>query len=331
MAVLISHPLKAVSSSLKRVQLLTCILLIAIVHASAQQKVRTHSEVLGTDPPFSFPEKVVVGPDQSIYFLDTTLSGIFVQEFKNGRIKSLCEALRSPSDISISTKGKIWVLSNKGSKISRLTPQCSVETEIRPGQLSLRIGTNAFGEVIVLNETGPSLFTLFSSQGKLLRSFGERIKYQDEVATNELSDGHIVPDNAGGFYFSFNYPPLIRHYGRTGQLLAEFRPESDIPIAPPNITVRTSGNSVSINSRYQILVLDMAADGHGRLYLLISGKNKVPALNEGTSQLVVTTDRGRTLKTVTLAHSFHRVLVGNGNLYLLRNRSPFRLDKYLLF
>ncbi|HJP95361.1 MAG TPA: hypothetical protein VJ875_25665 [Pyrinomonadaceae bacterium] len=209
--------------------------------------------------------------------------------------------------------------------------ECSVEAEIKPPNSLLRIGANSFGEVIALNETGPSLFGLFSAQGKLLRSFGERIKYQDEVATNELSDGHIVPDNDGGFYFSFNYPPLIRHYGRNGKVLSEFKPESDIPISPPNFSVRTSGNSVSIKSRYQILILDMAADRQDRLYLLISGKNKVPALTEGTPKLVITTNKGRVLKAVTLAHNFHRVLVANGNLYLFRNRPPFRLDRYSVF
>jgi len=331
MVVLISNPLKLIRVRLKRVSFLVCLLLIAVNHLSAQQKVQADAEVLGTDPPFSFPEKVVVGPNHSVYFLDTTLSGIFVQDLRNGMIRRLCEALRSASDIASDAKGQIWVLSNNGSKISRLTPQCSVQTEIRPAQLALRIATNAFGEVIALSETGSSLFTVFSSQGKQLRSFGERIKYQDEVATNELSDGHIVPDNTGGFYFSFNYPPLVRHYGRTGQLLDEFKPESDIRIEPPNITVRTLGNAVSVNSRYQILVLDLAADAHGRLYFLISGKNKVPALNNGTPKLVVTTNKGRTLKTLTLAHDFHRIVVGNGNLYLFRNRPPFRLDRYVVF
>jgi len=333
MAFLVINLLNSIILRWKLTQLFACVCLLATAHIQAQEPVRAHSEVLGTNAPFSFPEKVAVGRNNDIYFLDTTLSSIFVQDFKNGNVQTLCgaQAIRSPSDMSVDSRDQLWVLNHNGSKISKLTRQCAVSAGITLPNLSLRIGTNTFGEVIVLYETGPSLFALFSPQGKLLRSFGERIKYQEEVATNELSDGHIAPDNEGGFFFSFNYPPLIRHYSRTGRLLNEFKPESDIQIAPPDITVRSVGNAVSINSKYQILVLDMAADSRGRLYLLISGKNKVPALNEGTRKLVVATSKGQVLRTLTLAHSFHRVVAGNGNLYLLRNRPPLRLDRYEVF
>lgn len=314
------------------VQFFASVLLLAAGQVAAQQ-LRAHSEVLGSSAPLSFPEKIVVGPDRSIYFLDTTLSRIFVQDFKTGNRKPLCEseALHFPSDITIDARGQIWVLTNNGSKILKLTGQCAIRAEIKPPHATLRIGTNAFGEVIALHETGPALFSLFSKQGKLLRSFGERIIYEEEVATNELSDGHIVADNSGGFFFSFNYPPLIRHYGRTGRLLNEFKPASDVPIAPPNITVRTAANSVSVNSRYQILVLDMAADTNGRLYLLMSGKNKIPALTQGTPKLVVLNSKGQVLKTLTLEHSFHRVVTSDDDLFLLRNRPPLRLDRYVVF
>jgi hypothetical protein len=318
---------------LKCAHFLTCIYVLAMGQVWAQNTLRAHSEVLGADDaPFSFPEKAIVGPDRNIYFLDTSLSSIFVQDFKTKNIKRLCgpESLRSPSDMSIDTRGQLWVLHNGGAKIARLNAQCAVQTEISAPKLSLKIATNTFGELIILNETGPFLFGLFNEQGKLLRSFGERINYNDEVTTNELSDGRIVPDNNGGFFFSFNYPPLIRHYSRSGRLLGEFKPESDIAIGPPNIMVRKLGNAVSISSKYQILVLDLAVDSQGRLYVLLSGKNKVPALNEGTARLVVSTSEGRILKTVTLDRSFHRVLINKGNVYLLRNRPPFRLDKYVV-
>jgi hypothetical protein len=313
-----------------------CVLVLAFIpltQLSAQETLRAHSEVLGSNAPFSFPEKVVVGPDKNIYFLDTTLSGIFVQDFKTAAVKRLCgaESLRSPSDLSVDVNGYLWVLNQNGSKISRLDRKCATTGEASLTNPSLRIANNSFGEVIVLNETGPALFALFSPQGKLLRSFGDRIKYAEEIATNELSDGHIVPDRNGGFFFSFNYPPLIRHYSRTGRLLNEFKPESDISIDPPNFTVRSVANSVSVSSKYQILVLDMATDDQSRLYLLISGKNKIPALTQGTSRLVVSNSKGRVLKSVTLANNYHRVLAGNGNLYLLRNRPPLRLDRYEVF
>lgn len=333
MAVLIHHPRQSISTQPIYVLALICLFFIPLTRTSAQETLKANSEILGANAPFSFPEKVVVGPDKNIYFLDTTLSGIFVQDYKTTTVKRLCgaESLRSPSDLSVDVNGQLWILNQNGSKITRLDRKCTATNEISLTNLSLRIANNSFGELIVLNETGPSLFALFSPQGKLLRSFGDRIKYAEEVQTNELSDGHIVPDKNGGFFFSFNYPPLIRHYNRTGRLLDEFKPESDISIGPPNFTVRSIANSVSVSSKYQILVLDFATDDQNRLYLLISGKNKIPALSQGTPKLVISSSKGQVLKSVTLANNYHRVLAGNGNLYLLRNRPPLRLDRYEVF
>src|SRR4030095_5102058 len=130
------------------------------------------------------------------------------------------------------------------------------------------------------------------------------------------------------FFFSFNYPPLIRHYGRQGKLISEFKPESDVAIAPPNVSVRKKGNATVVSSRYQILVLDMAVDARGRLYLLLSGKNKVPALSEGTQKLAILGGTGRVLRRAMLEYNFHRIAASGGNLYLLRNRRPLRLDAY---
>jgi hypothetical protein len=324
---------KSSGKRVKSVALGVCFLMMTSVAAPAQQELRAHADILNGDTPFSFPEQVVVGPDRNLYFLDRTLSSIFMLDFQTKKTKRLCgpDALRSPIDISVGTRGQLWVLGHRASKVTKLSPQCTAQAEINLPRLALQIATNSYGELLVLNGTGPSLFDLYSTDGKPLRSFGERIKYQDEVTTNELNDGHIVPDTAGGFFFSFNYPPLIRHYGRTGRLVSELKPESDIAIAPPTIAVNNSGNSVSVVSKYQILVLDIAAYDRNRLYLLMSGKNKIPALHQGTPKLTVLSKTGQTLKNITLDHSFHRLVVRNGRLYLLRNRPPLRLNEYVVF
>lgn len=309
------------------------VVLFAAFQSTAQNPLHAHAEVIDARAPFSYPSRVVVGPDRNLYFLDRVLSSIFIHEFKTGAVRRLCapESLTSPSDIAVGANGHLWLLSQRNSKVMKLSPQCAVESEFKVSLLARKIATNAFGEIIVLNATGQSLFDLFSADGKLLRSFGARMNYGEEVATYELSDGNIAPDSAGGFFFSFNYPPLVRHYGRTGRLLSEFKPESDVPIAPPNIVVKGSGGSVSLTSTYQILVLDIAADKQDRLYLLISGKNKAPAIQQGTTKLRVLTKTGRTLKNITLDHSFHRLAAGHRSLYLLRNREPLRLDEYVVF
>ena len=316
---------------------IACCLLLAFFaesQATAQDALRAHAELLNGSAPFTYPARVIVGPDRNLYFLDPVLSSIFVHDLKTGKIKRLCgpDSLGTPvTDIALGTKGKIWVLSQRESKVRRLSPQCVVERHFKVSLIAQQIATNAFGELIVLNTTGRWLFDLFSTDGKLLRSFGERIDYGEEVTTQELNDGNIAADTAGGFFFSFNYPPLVRHYSRNGRLLAEFKPESDVPIAPPDIKVGGSGGSVSVTAKYQILVLDITADTQDRLYLLISGKNKAPALQQGTAKLRILTKTGRTLKNVTLEHSFHRLTAGDKSLYLLRNRGPFRVDEYVVF
>jgi hypothetical protein len=310
------------------------VVLFSAFQSTAQDALRPHAEVLGASAPFTYPAGVVVGPDLNLYFVDPVLSSVFIHDFETGRTRRLCgpDSLGTPvSDIAIGTKGRIWVLSQRDSKVRRLGPQCVVEREFKVSLIAGQIATNKFGELIVLNTTGRWLFDLFNANGKLLRSFGERIDYGEEVKTAELNDGKIAPDSTGGFFFSFNYPPLVRHYSRSGQLLAEFEPESDVPIAPPDVRVSGNGGGFSVTARYQILVLDMAADKQDRLYLLISGKNKAPALHQGTAKLRILTKTGRTLKNVTLDHNFHRLTAGNKSLYLLRNRAPFRVDEYVVF
>jgi hypothetical protein len=75
----------------------------------------------------------------------------------------------------------------------------------------------------------------------------------------------------------------------------------------------------------------MAADTGGRLYVLLSGKNKIPALTEGTQKLMVLANNGRVLRRALLENNFHRLAISNDRLYLLRNRMPLRLDEYLKF
>jgi streptogramin lyase len=138
MAFLILNLLNSITLCSKLTQLFACVCLLATTHIQAQEPVRAHSEMLGTNAPFSFPEKVIVGRNNDIYFLDTTLSSIFVQDFKNGNIQPLCgaQAIRSPSDMSVDSRDQLWVLSHNGSRISRLNRKFAVSAEITLPNLS---------------------------------------------------------------------------------------------------------------------------------------------------------------------------------------------------
>ena len=306
------------------------LLAISLIVSTISGQCFSQTNLLNADAPISFPETFVVGPQGDVYVLDTNLSTLFALESQSGKLKRLCgaEKLKAPTDVAVDRQGNLWVLSAVRSRIFRMNPSCDVQTEIVSKQLPLRIAANSFGEVVVLNANGNNLFEVFGADGKWLRGFGKRLDYKDEVTSSELSDGRIAPDRSGGFFFSFNYPPLIRHYGRQGNLISEFKPASDVEIAPPNVSVSKRGKFTTVNSSYQILVLDMAVDTQNRLYLLMSGKSKVSALSEGTRKLTVVAGSGRVLKTAQLEYNFHRLASGNRRLYLLRNRKPLRLDAY---
>jgi hypothetical protein len=302
----------------------------AFAQGTFEKQLQSRAQLFGSEVPVSFPERLVITRSGRAYLLDTDLSTLFIRDNKDGRLQRMCgsESMSSPSDFSVDNNGNVWVLSALHSRIVKLSPKCQQQAQIDSRRMPLRIALTSVGELIVLNGTGEHLFEIYQSDGKLLRGFGKRLDYNDETTNSELSDGRIAPDSSGGFFFSFNYPPLIRHYGRSGNLITEFKPESDITIDPPDISVRKQGNSTVVRSRYQILVLDMAVDMRGRIYLLVSGKNKVPALTEGTQKLMVVSENGRVLRKALLGNSFHRLAISNGRLYLLRNRMPFRLDEY---
>lgn len=307
------------------------LLIPTALHLRAQEtRLSPIVEVLGADAPYSFPEKIVVGPRGNPYVLDTRLSNVFLLDMQANRVLPVCRpgSLGLLSDMSVDSQGNIWVLDARSPTVTSLDRQCTPRRQFTARGIPLRIAANSFGEVLVLTGEGESLFDLYSADGRLLRSFGRRFDYGNPTANAELSDGHIIPDKLGGFYFSFNYPPLVQHYRRTGELVSEFKPEPGVAIEAPNVTARKQGRVVAVDAKYQIAVLDMAVDGRGRLYLLMSGQNKFQALTQGTTNMVVTTDTGRTLKRTSLESNFQRIAAGRGNLFLLRNRESLKLDAY---
>jgi hypothetical protein len=313
--------------------LAVCLFTTCYVFGQSQGGDGLHSRatVLGNDAPYSYPHKIVVGPGGDLYIPDTELFNIFHIEKKSGRVSRLCKpgALGALSDMAVDARGNIWQLDAYKLRVVKLNRRCEAQTNFAVGRTPMRVQVNSFGEVIVLTGEGEMLFDVYSADGKLLRSFGKRISYGDRLTDNELSDGHMVADASGGFYFSFNYPPLIQHYARSGRLLGEFKPETNFNLSPPSVTSQKQGSQLIVSSKYQIAVLDMAVDKQGRLYLLMSGQNKFQALTQGSRKLLVVSNKGKTLRKFDLQEdAFHRLAAGSDDLYLLRNRRALRLEMY---
>jgi sugar lactone lactonase YvrE len=288
--------------------------------------------VISTGIPYSFAEKFVISVSGDIYILDTELANVFVINEKTKIITQLCTP-KLPvlaSDMSVDVKGDLWILDSSQSKVSHIDKECEIKSTFAARRNPLKLQVNNFNEVVVLTSVGETLFDLYSMDGKRLNSYGRRIKYGDLSAESVLNDGLLISDELGGFYFSFNYPPLIHHYTRDGTLVNGFSPQTDITIDPPIISSRRIGNVLEVSQQYQMLVIGMSVDEHGHIYLLISGKNKTQALTQGSQRLVAVTSTGEILKEFSLDTGFHCLAVWGDTLYLLRNRSPQRLEKYLL-
>jgi hypothetical protein len=293
----------------------------------------SRGSILNGNGPFSFPEKIVSGPAKTLYLLDKELSNVFLVNSATGAVTALCSP-RLPSrtsDVSVDNSGNVWILDQQARQVTSFDKQCRSRASFKLRNYANGVQLNAFGEVVVLTSGAQTLFDIYSPTGKLLRSFGKGFDYQDQFANAELNAGHLLPDPAGGFYFSFNYPPLVRHYARDGRLLAEFKPELNVPIERPQVSANMQGSSLTIRSRYQIGVLDVALDSRGRLVLLVSGEDKYQALRNGSRNLLVTNERGQILAKFALdSGPFNRLAAANGLLYLLRNRAPLHLDKFAL-
>jgi len=314
---------------------------VAIVHAAAVVtsgqpevgKIRS-TETIVTKGPYSFPEKLALDRFGNLYLLDSQLSNIYVvhRQRTGQQVKALCSP-RTPvtaADLSVDRSGRIWILDSRGSQLVKLDRNCTVEKSLTPQRTALAVEVNSAGELIVLTSTGSELFDLYDQNGNLLRSFGRRISYGDPISDGELNNGHVVADRSGGFYFSFNYPPLVQHYRRDGKLIGEFKPPSDVHIGPASVSSQKQGNFLAVRTNYQILVLDMTLDVRGRLIFLISGKTKYQAIAQGSQTLLVVNSAGTVLRKLTIEDAtFHRLVAGSA-LYLLRNRDGLRLDRYRL-
>jgi hypothetical protein len=325
-----------------RIKILSNLAIVAVLYfgltpVAAQQQV-TNLRWVGTiarEGPYSFPQKLTLDRFGNLYILDTSLSNIFLNTLSAGRTQfsPLCSP-RTPvnaADLSVDGGGGIWILASNGSTIIKLDKNCKTQKSFDCKRPALAIQVNSAGEVVVLTSSGDKLFDLYDQNGTLLRSFGRRISYGDPLSDGELSNGNLAADRTGGFYFSFNYPPLVQHYGRDGRLLGEFKPQSDVNIGPANVSSHKQGNLTAVRANYQILVLDMTLDNHGRLIFLLSGKPKYQALTQGSQTLLVTGGSGTVLRKATLGDvAFHRLAAGPNGLYLLRNREGLRLEKYQL-
>jgi hypothetical protein len=80
------------------------------------------------------------------------------------------------------------------------------------------------GEFAVTSPTAEHLVTAYDLAGKLVREYGDREEIADRSDVNtQVNFGHLVADDAGNNYFSFDYlpEPTVRKFDRVGYLAME--------------------------------------------------------------------------------------------------------------
>ena len=119
----------------------------------------------------------------------------------------------------------------------------------------------------VLNKKSP-LVKVYSSNGKLLYSFGKPLPFHHSMQT--LNSRTMTLNDEGELFVAFSYFPLVRKYSSNGDLLAEFRIENLIMEAKEKYNLKKIGQGIAdISDRvgYMDVIVDIEAFNN-TIYLL---------------------------------------------------------------
>jgi hypothetical protein len=116
------------------------------------------------------------------------------------------------------------------------------------------------GEFAVASPDAEHLVTAYDLGGKMVRDYGDREEIADRADVNtQVNYGHLVVDNMGNNYFSFDYlpEPTVRKFDRVGYLAMEislktleFEPAAQ---AARKAVARSEDSEKSIPSLHRII------------------------------------------------------------------------------
>lgn len=116
------------------------------------------------------------------------------------------------------------------------------------------------GEFAVTSPETEHLVTVYDLEGKMVRDYGDREEIADRADINtQVNFGHLVADEIGNNYFSFDYlpEPTVRKFDRVGYLAMEislktldFEPAAQ---AARKAIARTEGTENEVPSLHRII------------------------------------------------------------------------------
>lgn len=134
-----------------------------------------------------------------------------------------------PRDFAVAEDGKVIVADWAGDQVKIFGSNGVLVSSI-PIRRPWSAGVLSTGEILASGPPRDHLVSVFTADGKLMRSFGDLIPIDSNPELNALMNtGRIFVDRSDNIYYMFVFlpTPTIRKYDREGKLLAEFHPDGE--------------------------------------------------------------------------------------------------------
>ena len=191
-----------------------------------------------------------------------------------------------PSRLDIDTEGYLYVSDPHNNRVQVLTPDGKDHKTIRfleggAGDVfcgkdgELVMGPARFQMRFMADEADkkaelPKLVKVIDVEGKVLREFGDRHDYKDELLNNSLNQVVLTVDAEGRVYLVFPHQNRIDKYAADGRLL--WRADRELPFTMDILDkgrIERKGGGVSIQApRLNRCAESVAVDGRGRIWVV---------------------------------------------------------------
>lgn len=293
------------------------------------------SDALPSESAIQLPDRMAVDPEGHVLLADTRSQALTKLDSQGDVMWTILggqaplEGMVSLADLAVGPDGRIFVLDTASRWVRVLSPRGKGIREISLQSLGRRIAVNRFGELVV-NVWGPHLFEIYSTEGRLLRKFGEKIEHGDGSLDFELNAGPLATGSKGEVYIAFPYPAAVRAYSREGELLWQRPIELGRSLPKPAGSISREGEGIRAYFEYVVPSLGLDVDEQGRLLCLVSGELKSQSVKRGARRLERFAPDGERLPPVPLPQAAHRLGVRGNAIYLLTQFPNIALKRFSL-
>jgi hypothetical protein len=165
---------------------------------------------------------ILTAPAPAVRIYDVT--GKPVAQIPNEiELKNKGAALVYGQAFDVSPDGHVVVCDRGANTLKIYTPDGALYGVI-PFTVPVSVAWLVNDEIAVTSPNASHLVTVFSSDGNLIRDFGDREEISDRAdLNNQVNFGELVSDAEGTSYFAFDYlpEPTVRAFDRAGYMTLE--------------------------------------------------------------------------------------------------------------